>query len=143
MKHVEYVYTSGMTESEVDERLRDGHHGVLGLADDSDAYAVPLSYHYDGDQFLLRVSGHDGAAEKRRYIETTDVASFVCFDASSASSWSIQIRGSIEPWSSDVDSATVNEWFPPFRLFDEAVEEVNFDIYELRMEHVAGRQTVD
>ena len=143
MEHVEYVYTSGMSESEVDSRLRGGEHGVLGLANGDDAYAVPLSYHYDGDRLLLRVSEHDGDGEKGRFLETTDTATFVCYEASTDESWSVHVRGPIRRWERTVDEATLNEWFQPFRLFDEAVENVAFALYELRMETVIGRTTVD
>ena len=157
MEHVEYVYTSGMTESDVDARLRTGEHGVLGLADGDDAYAVPLSYHYDGDRFLLRVSAHgddgekgapeddgtDGAGEKGRFVETTDTATFVCYESSTEESWSVHARGPIRKYERDVDEATLNEWFQPFRLFDEAVEAVEFTLYELRPETVIGRATAD
>ncbi|MFT4882855.1 MAG: nitroimidazol reductase NimA-like FMN-containing flavoprotein [Natronomonas sp.] len=142
MEHVEYVYTVGMTDTEVEEHFRAGEHGVLSLASDDDAYAVPLSYHYDGMRLLLRVSHYDDS-EKRQYLETTDTATFVCFDASTSDSWSIHVSGPIEPWDGDVDEATLDEWFPPFRLFDEAVADVEFTLYELRMESVTGRRTVE
>jgi nitroimidazol reductase NimA-like FMN-containing flavoprotein (pyridoxamine 5'-phosphate oxidase superfamily) len=142
MEHAEYVYTSGLSESDVDEYLRAGDHGVLGLADGNDAYAVPLSYHYDGDRFLLRVSEHDDS-EKERFIETTETATFVCYEASTAESWSVHVRGPLREWRADVDEKTLNEWFPPFRLFDEAVESVGFSLYELEMESITGRKTVE
>jgi hypothetical protein len=143
MKHVDYVYTVGMTDAELDEFLRLGEHGVLGLADGGDAYAVPLSYHYDGDRLLLRVSDHDDDSEKRGFLGTTETATFVVFDASTADSWSIQVRGPVSEFDSDVDEATLREWFPPFRLFDEAVEAVDFSLFELEMESVIGRRTVE
>jgi len=142
MEHAEYVYTSGMSESDVDDRLRAGEHGVLGLADADDSYAVPLSYQYDGDRFLLRVSEHDGDSEKGKFIETTETATFVCYEGSATESWSVQVRGPLHEWQGDVDEETLNEWFPPFRLFDEAVESVGFSLYELEMETVVGRETV-
>jgi hypothetical protein len=142
MDHVEYVYTSGMTEGEVDEHLRAGEHGVLGLADGDDAYAVPLSYHYDGDRLLLRVSCHGADSEKKRFLERTGTATFVCYGASAAESWSIHVRGPVRRWGGVVDETTLNEWFPPFRLFDEAVEDVTFELYELGKERVVGRKTV-
>ncbi|WP_096388851.1 pyridoxamine 5'-phosphate oxidase family protein [Halopenitus persicus] len=141
MEHAEYVYTVGMTESDVDAHLRAGEHGVLGLADGDDAYATPISYHYDGEQFLLRVSDHDQEAEKTSYLETTDTATFVCYEAATDDSWSIHVRGPVRKREEDIDEATLNEWFQPFRLFDEAVENVEFTLYDLRMESVIGRKT--
>ena len=142
MEHVEYVYTSGMSESDLENRLRAGNHGVLGLADSDDAYVVPLSYHYDGERVLLRVSEHDDS-EKVAYLETTQTATFVCYAASADESWSIHIRGPVTEWNGDVDEKTLNEWFPPFRLFDEAVEDVAFTLYELDITSVVGRRTAD
>jgi hypothetical protein len=142
MEHVEYVYTVGMDSDEVTDYLRAGSHGVLALADGDDAYAVPLSYHYDGDRLLLRVSTHDDG-EKRRYLDTTETATFVIFAADVDESWSIHVRGPVTERPGTVDEATLNEWFPPFRLFDEAVEDVTFTLYELEMESVVGRRTAD
>jgi nitroimidazol reductase NimA-like FMN-containing flavoprotein (pyridoxamine 5'-phosphate oxidase superfamily) len=143
MEHVEYVYTSGMTESDIDDHLRAGEHGILGLASDNEAYSIPLSYHYDGDQFLLRVSEHDDDSEKDRFLERTEAATFVCYEASTKESWSIHVRGPIQKWEGEVDEATLNEWFQPFRLFDETVESVGFSLYELEMETVTGRKTIE
>jgi hypothetical protein len=143
MDHVEYVYTSGMDRADIDARLRAGEHGVLGLADGDDAYAVPLSYDYDGDRFLLRVSTHDDESEKRRFLEATDAATFVCYAASTHESWSIQIRGPLRRRDDSIDEAALNELFQPFRVFDEPVEAVAFSVYELEMETVTGRSTVE
>lgn len=143
MDHAEYVYTVGMSEAEAEEHLRTGSHGILSLADGAEAYAIPLSYHYDGDRFLIRISDHDGDAEKRRFLEATETATFVRYDAAESSSWSVLVRGPIDRWSGDVSEATLAEWFPPFRLFDEAVEDVSFLLYELDTRRVTARRTVD
>jgi nitroimidazol reductase NimA-like FMN-containing flavoprotein (pyridoxamine 5'-phosphate oxidase superfamily) len=143
MEHVEYVYTSGMTESAIEARLRAGEHGVLALANGDDAYATPLSYHYDGDRLLLRVSDHGGDDEKGRFLASTDTATFVRYAASTDESWSVHVRGPVSRSERAVDEATLNEWFQPFRLFDEAVEDVAFTLYELEMETVIGRATAD
>jgi hypothetical protein len=141
MEHAEYVYTVGMNETEIDELLRTTGHGVLALADADEAYAVPLNYHYDGERFLLRMSEHDAESQKRRFIETTDTATFVCYAGGAEESWSIHVRGPVRRWDQEVDEATLNEWFPPFRLFDESIEDVEFALYELEMETVVGRKT--
>jgi nitroimidazol reductase NimA-like FMN-containing flavoprotein (pyridoxamine 5'-phosphate oxidase superfamily) len=142
MEHVEYVYTTGMDEAAVDRHLREEQNAVLALAAGDDAYAVPLSYHYDGERLLLRVSTHDDSVEKQRFLGTTDRATLVLYDDSSDDSWSIHVRGPVEVYSDDVDEATINEWFPPFRLFDEPVEDVEFTLYELEMDTVIGRTLI-
>ena len=137
------MYTGGLSEDAVEERLRAGDHGVLALADGDDAYAVPLSYHYDGDDLLLRVSDHDGDSQKGEFIDATETATFVCYAATDSKSWSVQIRGPLREWQGDADEETLNEWFPAFRLFDEAVENVGFTLCELQPEAVVGRETVE
>ena len=143
MEHVEYVYTEGVDEAETERFLREHGHGVLALAKDNDAYAVPLSYHYDGERLLLRVSSHGDGAEKERFLETTRTATFVRYEGSTEESWSVHVRGPLRRWADDVDERTLEEWFPPFRLFDEAVEDVEFVLYELRIESVIGRKTIE
>jgi nitroimidazol reductase NimA-like FMN-containing flavoprotein (pyridoxamine 5'-phosphate oxidase superfamily) len=143
MDHVEYVYTVGMTTAAVDTRLREAEHGVLALARDDEAYAVPISLHYDGTRLLLRVSSPDGDGGKAEFLETTERATLVCYEASTADSWSVTVRGPVEPADLDPDDAQLNEWFQPFRLFDEAVPDTAFTLYELRMEEVVGRRTAE
>jgi nitroimidazol reductase NimA-like FMN-containing flavoprotein (pyridoxamine 5'-phosphate oxidase superfamily) len=91
MDQINSVYTAGMNQVEVDEKLAAGEHGILALADDSDAYAIPLSYHYDGERLLLRVSEHD-RSEKQQFLEPTDTATFVCYEGTTSESWSIHVR---------------------------------------------------
>ena len=141
MDHAEYVYTVGMSEDELDQYLRSAEHGVLGLADDGDSYAIPLSHHYDSERLLLRVSDHDDDSEKRQFIESTGTATFLCYEGTTEDSWSIHVRGPIREWNGDADESTLNEWFPPFRLFDEAVEDIEFTLYELRIDSIVGRKT--
>jgi hypothetical protein len=142
MEHADYVYTTGMDEAEIEETLRSGTNAVLALADDGEAYAIPLNYHYDGDRLLLRVSTHGELAAKERFLRATDTATLVCHEVDEDGSWSILVRGPVREWAETVDEETLNDWFPPFRLFDEAVEDVRFSLYELEMETVIGRRTV-
>ncbi len=143
MEHVEYVYTEGMDGTEVETRLREGNHGVLGLAKGNDAYAVPLHYHHDGNRLLFRVSEHDAASENQRFLRATETATFVCYAESATESWSICVRGAVRRLDEKTDEAIFNELFPPFHLFDEAIEDVEFALYELDMDTVVGRKSVE
>lgn len=141
MKNVHYRYLGGMTEAEVEERLRASETGVLALADGDDAYAVPVSVHYDGDRILVRVSRHgDDPGLKESFIEATETATFVLHDAGD-DAWSIVVRGRLEV-SDALDEADINERFGPFHVFDENVDEVDFTIYELVPNEVTGRAVV-
>lgn len=143
MEHAEYVYTEGMSDSEVEARLRDRSHGVLGLASENESYAVPLHHHYEGDRLLFRVSEHDAESEKQRFLQSTETATFVCYAESADESWSVHIRGPVQRLEKATDEAKLNELFPPFHLFDEAIEDVEFVLYELRIESIVGRKTVE
>ncbi len=140
MEHVEYVYTFGMTDAEVEQYLRDGEVGVLSLADDGDAYAVPVGYHYDGERLLVRLGERDDST-KMDYLETTGTATLVVYEKESEEdSWSLLARGKLVELPPETDRE-INEQFEPFRLFDESVEDVNAAVFELRMEEVTGRRT--
>ncbi|SFC49769.1 hypothetical protein SAMN05444422_10992 [Halobiforma haloterrestris] len=148
MDDVEYVYTTGVPENELEELLDEQGHGTLALADGNDAYAVPLNYHYDGSRFVIRMSDEPGST-KVEYAETTDTATFVVyeFDEETTSSWSVMIRGRIDRLpqeeQNEYTDTRLNELFPPFRLFDEAVPEVEMVLYELEPIEITGRRTID
>ncbi|MFC7098905.1 pyridoxamine 5'-phosphate oxidase family protein [Halobaculum marinum] len=140
------VYTAGMTDDEVDERLRTSETGVLALARDDDAYAIPLAYHYDGDAIRFRLSD-DGHSRKLAFLETTGEASFVVYGYDGPrDSWSVLVAGSVRelsPDEADVTAAEVDERYAPLRVFDEATEETTLRTYELQIEAVTGRRTAE
>ena len=140
MEHVEYVYTFGMTDEEADQYLRDGEVGVLSLADDGDAYAVPVGYHYDGQRLLVRLGERDDST-KMEYLENTGTATLVVYEKEDErSSWSLLVRGKLVELPPETDRE-INEQFEPFRLFGESVADVDAAVFELRMDEVTGRRT--
>lgn len=144
MDTVEFVYTVEMDDAEVREHLRAGHTGVLSLTDGERGYGIPISYHLDGDRLLLRLS-HDGDSRKTAMLTTTGEVSFVCYgaDATGGESWSVFIAGPLARLpETDYDDADLNRWFPPLRVFDEAIDEVAISVYVLALDHVDGRRTV-
>lgn len=147
MDHVEYVYTEGVDEEEIDRLLKKRGHGVLALARDDDAYAVPLNYLYDGSRLLVRMSD-EPESTKVLCAESTETATFIVYEMDeTGNSWSVMIRGEIRPLSTDEQvrftDAEINDQFPPFRLFDEAIPEVEMLIYELDPDEITGRKTTD
>ncbi|AXR77928.1 pyridoxamine 5'-phosphate oxidase family protein [Natrarchaeobaculum sulfurireducens] len=148
MDTVEYTYTTGVSENELEELLVEQGHGTLALADGSDAYAIPLNYHYDGSRFVIRMSDEPESA-KIEYAETTETATFVVyeFDEETMSSWSVVIRGRIDRLPQDEQDeytdTRLNELFPPFRLFDEDVSDVEMVLYELEPIEITGRRTIE
>jgi len=143
MEHAEYTYTTGMDDAEMESFLQSKQTGVLSLADDGEAYAVPLAYHYDGTSLFLRV-GRDADSKKMRFIETTDTASFLVYeDEPPEEAWSIMALGGLRelsPTEQDAfDETTINELFIPIRVFGESIEEVALTIFEFEIEELTGR----
>ncbi|MDS0281891.1 pyridoxamine 5'-phosphate oxidase family protein [Haloarcula onubensis] len=145
---VRFAYTRAMSQAEIESRLRDVGHGVLSLADGDDSYAIPLYHHYEDGTFFFRL-GETPDNSKGDYIETTETATYVVFEAEETAEaaqergWSVIARGPIErvPRSHPVyDVQYVNEQFAPIRIFDEAHDEVELTLYELQPEVLSGRQ---
>jgi nitroimidazol reductase NimA-like FMN-containing flavoprotein (pyridoxamine 5'-phosphate oxidase superfamily) len=150
MKHVEYAYTRGMDESEVEERLRTTRTGVLALSNHGDAYAIPLAHHYDGDALYFRL-GFNGDSKKREFMEATETATYVLYgtettdDPREMDSWSIVISGTLRELTADekrsYDTAEINQNFSPIRVFDEEIDDIDIEVVELVIDSITGRVT--
>lgn len=152
MEHIEYAYTRGMNESEVEERLRDTGTGVLALARDNESYAIPLAHYYDGTALYFRL-GYTEGSKKHEFVETTDTASYILYEAEPTDdpreldSWSIMVTGDLIELSEDerteFDTAEINRRFAPIRIFDESIDEIEITIIKLEPESVTGRITLE
>lgn len=150
MDHVEYAHTRGMDDEEVEHRLRTAETGVLALADDGDAYAVPLAHYYDGEALYFRLGETEGS-EKETFLRSTGTACYVLYGAESTEdprgldSWSVLITGPVSELPSSehdrFDTAEINRRFAPIRVFDEAIEDVEITIVRLDVETITGRTT--
>ena len=150
MEHIEYAYTHGMDDAEVEERLETAETGVLALADGNDAYAVPLAHYYDGERIYFRMGSTEGST-KREFRETTETACYVLYgteptdDPRELDSWSVLVTGRLRELPDSerdrFDTAEINRRFSPIRVFDEAIDEIEITIVELEVETVTGRTT--
>ncbi len=150
MKHVAYAYTRGMDAGELEDRLRSAETGVLALADDGDAYAFPLAHYYDGDGLYFRLGITDGSS-KQGFWETSRTACYVLHGAQSTEnpqgldSWSIIVTGELvelpDAERERFDTTEINRHFPPIRVFDEAIDEIEIMMAELEIDTMTGRVT--
>lgn len=141
MGDVEYTYTRGMDEGTVEKRLDAAETGVLALAEDGDAYAIPVAFHREGEWVYFRLAIHEGS-EKAPYLGSTAQAALVVYDTDPPDdSWSIVLRGPIRESEREFGEATINALFTPLRVFGEAIEGVEPTVYELEVETVTGRTT--
>ncbi len=151
MKHVEYAYTRGLEDEEVDDLLRTTETGVLALAADDDAYAVPMAHYYDGDGLYFRLGRTEGS-EKWAFIDQTKTACYTIYgtrdteDADELKSWSITATGTLSELPASerevFDTEEINQDFPPIRIFGESVEDVEIVVLEFEIETMTGRMTL-
>ena len=142
MDHISYVETVGMDERGLEGHLDEVEAGVLALAADGDAYAVPISFRYDDGRFLLRLTDA-GDSEKLAFARSTESATFVAFGQDGNDSWSVLARGPLVELDDEETAALLSdpESFGPIRVFDEDPSGVDVRVFELEVESITGRRT--
>jgi len=150
MDHIEYAYTSGMSDDEVERRLQEARTCVLALCDDADARAVPLAHYYDGENLYFRLGKTDDS-EKWAALQQTETATYVVYDAEPTDgpdeleSWSVHASGRLrdlpDAEHGRFDTAEINRQFAPIRVFDEPIEDIDITIVELAVATLTGRTT--
>ena len=147
MEHVEFTHTTGMDRAEAESRLMEAETGVLSLADGDEAYAIPLAHHYEGGDSVVFRLGVDAESEKAGYLDSTAHATYVVYHYEDPEdSWSVLVRGPIRAISEGderFDVAEINRQYPDIRIFDEDVAELEVRLYELRIESLTGRKTLE
>ena len=131
-----------MTDTEVDAFLREQGTGVLALAADGDAYAVPISFGYEAGRAVFAYWQFGPGSTKEAYTAATDRACLTVYDVASAGEWrSALARGplralSAEEWAGLGGLLDDNAWSPDFS----GVRERRLSIvgYELRIEEATG-----
>ena len=107
-----------MTDAAVDAFLTEQGTGVLALADDGAAYAVPLSFGYRDGRLYFAFFRFDDAPRKEVHAEATDTACLCVYEVESALRWrSVLAFGPLEsvgPDRWDEVGATMadNAWSP-------------------------------
>jgi nitroimidazol reductase NimA-like FMN-containing flavoprotein (pyridoxamine 5'-phosphate oxidase superfamily) len=133
-----------LSEVEVDEFLEERGLGVLGFADGSEAYTIPIAFAFDGDRCIFRfVDGE--TSRKRGFVEATEVASLTVYAWDSKAEWrSVVLRGPLEPIP-DADLAHAATRFSEvgeeaaLEIFNRPLSELDSAWYELHVEEKTGR----
>ncbi|EJN58443.1 pyridoxamine 5'-phosphate oxidase family protein [Halogranum rubrum] len=143
MRDIEYTYTLGMDETEVDEHLRTHRTGSLALADDGEAYAVPVAYHVEDGAVYFRLGEHEGS-EKMAFLDTTTRGCLLVYDydADADTSWSIVVRGPLSRVDSDEFAPDErNPDYTPLRVFGESLDDLDPVFVRLDIDEITGRRT--
>ncbi len=123
---------TAMDSIEISEFLQRQATGVLALAKESDAYAVPVSFFYHAEQqcVYLRLGDAPGS-QKRRYADATDHATLVVYDDTDEGWKSVVIEGHLVETSENTLDAALEEHgeqldIPYVRIFDRPTDEIEF-----------------
>lgn len=145
MKGIEYTYTVGMDEEEVEEMLASHQTGTLALADDGEAYSIPVAYHYEDGRVYFRLGEHEGS-EKMRFLDATERGCLLLYDhdPETNTSWSVVVRGPLRRSDEDVPGiAERSAYYIPLRVFGEPVEDLDPVLVRLDIDAITGRRTGD
>lgn len=126
-------------------------HGVLSLADGSEAYAVPVSYGYaDGDGPFLYLQHFAPSSTKYAFVEQTETACLTVYDVATREDWTSVVAtgelrelGETKRWTTSTlvqritaDEVMVdNAWIPSF---DVPLDELEGSFFVLDIDAVTG-----
>ncbi len=136
-----------MTDDEIDAFVSRHETGVLSLARNNEAYAIPISYGYDGHErtFYMRLVSTP-ESEKRAFLESTPTCRLVIYDEADSTYRSIVATGtleSIEP--NDLTPDQIVQYGetrrPLFEIWADGKDELNIELYKLTPERLDGRRT--
>ncbi|ADD07323.1 FMN-binding domain protein (plasmid) [Natrialba magadii ATCC 43099] len=134
--------TEALTDEEIDAFLREHGTGVLSVADGSDAYAIPQSFGYDGEDLYFQFvsAAH---SSKQSFAEQTETATFTVYDDEPAQS--VIARGALAPVSADESTHAMsviaeNAMIPTVNISpDTPVPALSFQLYRLQPTELTGR----
>lgn len=134
-----------MDRAEIDRFLTVEGVGLLSLARDDEAYAVPISFGYDGDDrlyfFLLRFGT---SSRKIEFADATDTATFAVYTVDTPDRWkSVLASGRVASVPEDrydemEEVMYDNAWSARLFPYSEPITEIRRA--ELRIESVTGQK---
>jgi nitroimidazol reductase NimA-like FMN-containing flavoprotein (pyridoxamine 5'-phosphate oxidase superfamily) len=114
---------------------------------DGEAYAVPMSFGYDGEGLYFIFRRPAARSRKLEFIRGTDRAAFVVSWLTTKHDWaSVVVEGPVVPieddgWPELLDTIGENAWFPS--IFSETDPRKDFVGYYLVAERATGRRGAD
>jgi hypothetical protein len=138
------IQGNAMDDQTARQFLAEQGFGVLSLADDGEAYGIPITYGFDAEAdclyFVYLRPGE--TSRKERFSEATERASFLTFDVPSRDEWrTVIVEGTLravddDEWPALRDALEDNAWFPS--LFSESEPMQDLLGWALDVERVSG-----
>ena len=142
---VDALVDNEMDEAALAEALRTHGTGVLSLARDGEAYAVPVSFGYDGERCYFVFIGYHEPSTKAQFAESTERATLTVYEAPGRDDWhSVTVRGRLSRLGDDDRPAAReaiddNAWHPG--LFRKADPRGRVELWALEAEEVTGYES--
>jgi hypothetical protein len=137
-----------MDDREIDRFLGDGGVGVLSLARDDDAYALPVSYGYDdGERAVYLRLAFAPDSEKRSYVDAGGRVALVVQREGPTGWQSVVARGRLHSageteaaLDSSVAAAIRRVNIPFVAVYDRPARDLEFSLYRLEPDTMTGRR---
>ncbi len=132
-----------MSRREIDDFLEERGAGVLSLTRETDTYAVPESFGYDGDHLYFQFI-YDEDSRKMAFMETTDTVTFTAFTETPPQS--VIVRGTLERIPADdellaTEAIAENSELPTLNVLpDRQFEDLTTEYYRLVPGERSGRK---
>ena len=136
--------TRRMTDEELDDFLRTQGVGILALAKDGMAYAIPESFGFDGGEIYFQF-GYSDRSKKVQYMAKTVQACFVVYELNAADDWrSVIAIGTLRQVTGDeadhaAQTVADNASSPGLSIVQRELDEFQFATYALDIEELTGR----
>jgi nitroimidazol reductase NimA-like FMN-containing flavoprotein (pyridoxamine 5'-phosphate oxidase superfamily) len=135
-----------MESYEMEQFLKDRGLGVLGFAQNGDAYTIPIAFAYDETEprCILRFIMGEGS-KKQAFVSSTETASLSTFEWDGKENWkSVVVNGPIRKLANEEMAeaaalfSTVGEE-AALEIFNSPLREYETEWYELQATEVTGR----
>jgi len=143
----EEVRGARMDEAEIADFLTDQGTGVLALADGGRAYAIPISFGYEGGSAYFGYFRFGADSEKERYSEATERACLTVYEIEDQFDWrSVLAFGGLrelpqEKWNLVGEAIDDNAWSPDLSTLGK--RQLTVAGYELEIEEATGLKGAD
>ncbi|WP_144901247.1 pyridoxamine 5'-phosphate oxidase family protein [Halobellus captivus] len=133
-----------MTDAEIDDYLREAGTGVLSLAENNRAYAIPISFGYETGRAVFSYWQFGPDSRKKDLSETTERACLTVYDIDSQTDWrSVLAFGTLRElptseWRDAGELIDQNAWSPD--LTPVGKRRLSIVGYELSIEEATGLQ---
>ncbi|MFC7069653.1 pyridoxamine 5'-phosphate oxidase family protein [Halobaculum lipolyticum] len=142
---VDALVDNEMSETALEAALREHGTGVLSLANDGEAYAIPVSFGYDGERCYFVFIGYHEPSTKSTFAESTERATLTVYDVDGRDDWhSVNVRGRLtklgeDDWTAAREAIGDNGWYPG--LFRGADPRGRVDLWALEVEELTGYES--